>query len=109
MIQAIMNIVEWLLVLFVLWMAVYPYIAYFHSERTFKGILVENGAGYLIVLASKLHKQFVEIVATLAIVAFLAACFPKFAYAVAIWFFQVAVVCHTALKAGHEPYVTEIG
>ncbi|MNP54048.1 hypothetical protein D3C76_1485750 [compost metagenome] len=105
MIHVITSIVEWAIVLFILGLAFWPFLSYMWKYGT-KGVFFENGVGYLEILIQTARTRFVELAATMALVFFLAAIFPKVACAMAIWFFMVAISAHIAIKAGHKPGLT---
>lgn len=102
MIHLITNIVEWCFVAGVFLLSLFPYLSYYRDEKSFKGVLVDVGIGYCVALQIASRDRLPDLLGTLVGMFLLAGLMPKFAFALAIYFFTVVYVVHHAIASGHK-------
>lgn len=102
MITVITSIVEWAFVAGVFLLGVFPFLSYYRHEKTFKGMLVENGIGYCVALQVACRDRLPDILGMMVGLFLLAGLMPKFAFSLAIYFFTVIYCVHCAISAGHK-------
>ena len=84
-----MSIVEWAFVAGVALLALFPFMGYYAKVKSFKGMLLDCVHAYYTVFVLNLKTRPLDMFATLALLFCFGTAFPKFGYALAIYFFIV--------------------
>ncbi|MCY1290955.1 hypothetical protein D9M68_20260 [compost metagenome] len=105
MIQAIMNIVEWVLVWCVGSIIVVPFIIHVIKPTAIGECGQGLGDVYFDIAYSCSHHYPAETAGIVAILFFVAAAFPMVAAALCIWAFQITVLIYQSIKRGYHPTV----